>query len=372
MASVYISERGLAAIMWVGIVLSIIFVALRTQVQFHNTGRFFINDYWIFFAIVCHIATAIVYQIAIPPMYDVQYFDYATQPMDAAFMGRASLFLRLQFALDFLLWTTLWAVKFSLLFFFWRLFDSVRTPVRVFWWTMCAITASTWITLVVLQNFACDPIKNFFTLGKCSSARDIYYSNLVFKFTVGTDIAGDILIMLIPFPLLRTLHVAPRQKYILAAIFSLPIIPIIFAVLRLVIANPSTGNVDPIKFQLYSMLENSSAIVTSCLPSLRLFVGNNSRAQTGYKGSSHKSRYGREYSSGQGDYFRHRVHGSGVGSSEARVQAQSYRMETFEIETQSGSKVMEEDTGTEKSDSSQRGIVQAPKGVFVTREFMVR
>ncbi|KAL2838356.1 hypothetical protein BJX68DRAFT_272689 [Aspergillus pseudodeflectus] len=189
MVSVYISERGLSvlsspwinliyhygrpgltsdqqAIMWAGVVLSIIFVALRTQVQFRNTSKFFINDYWIFFAIVCHLATAIVYQIAIPPMYDVQYFDYATQPMDAAFMDRASLFLRLQFALDFLLWTTLWAVKFSLLFFFWRLFDSVRTPVRVFWWTMCAITASTWITLVVLQNFACDPIKNFFTLGR--------------------------------------------------------------------------------------------------------------------------------------------------------------------------------------------------------------
>ncbi|KAL2815750.1 hypothetical protein BJX63DRAFT_430686 [Aspergillus granulosus] len=370
MASVYISEQGLSAIMWVGIVLSIIFVALRTQVQFRNTRKFFINDYWIFFAIVCHIATAIVYQIAIPPMYDVQYFDYATQPMDAAFMDRASLFLRLQFALDFLLWTTLWAVKFSLLFFFWRLFDSVRTPVRVVWWTMCAITASTWITLVVLQNFACDPIKNFFTLGKCSSARDIYYSNLVFKFTVGTDIAGDILIMLIPFPLLRTLQVAPRQKYILAAIFSLPIIPIIFAVLRLVIANPSIGNVDPIKFQLYSMLENSSAIVTSCLPSLRLFVSN-SRAQTGYKGS-YKYQYGQEYSPGQGDYFRNNVHGSGVGSSEARVQAQSYQMETFEMDTQSGSRAMEEDTGTEKSDWSQKGIVQPPKGVFVTREFMVR
>ncbi|KAL2793764.1 hypothetical protein BJX66DRAFT_219795 [Aspergillus keveii] len=375
MASVYISERGLSAIMWVGIVLSIIFVALRTQVQFRNTSKFFINDYWIFFAIVCHIATAIVYQIAIPPMYDVQYFDYATQPMDAAFMDRASLFLRLQFALDFLLWTTLWAVKFSLLFFFWRLFDSVRTPVRVFWWTMCAITASTWITLVVLQNFACDPIKNFFTLGKCSSDRDIYYSNLVFKFTVGTDIAGDILIMLIPFPLLRTLQVAPRQKYILAAIFSLPIIPIIFAVLRLVIANPSSGNVDPIKFQLYSMLENSSAIVTSCLPSLRLFVGNSRTQASGYNGShSHKyHQYGREYSSGQGDYFRNRAQWSGgAGSSEARVQAQSYQVEMFEMDMQSGSRAMDEDAKTEKSDSSQRQIVQPSKGVFVTREFMVR
>jgi hypothetical protein len=47
-------------------------------------------------------------------------------------------------------------------------------------------------------------------------------------------------------------------------------------------------------------------------------------------------------------------------------------MEMFAMDTQSGSRAMEEDAKTDKSDSSQRGIVQPPKGVFVTREFMVR
>lgn len=162
---VYITQKGLSALMWIGVILSIVFVALRTHVQFLNARRFFANDYFIFFAIVLHLATAIVYQVAIPPMYEIQYFDYTTDTMDASFLARASLFLRLQFAVDFLLWTTLWAVKFSLLFFFWRLFDSVRSPVRVFWWAMCGVTASTWITLVVLQNMACDPLQDFFTLG---------------------------------------------------------------------------------------------------------------------------------------------------------------------------------------------------------------
>lgn len=78
--------------------------------------------------------------------------------------------------------------------------------------------------------------------------------------------------MLIPFPLLRKLHVNARTRLLLAALFALPIIPIIFAVLRLVMANATTSNVDPVKFQLFSMLENSSAIVTSCLPALRLFI----------------------------------------------------------------------------------------------------
>ncbi|KAL4918312.1 hypothetical protein BDW62DRAFT_210580 [Aspergillus aurantiobrunneus] len=388
MAAQYIAQQGLSALMWIGIILSIIFVAIRTHVQYRNAHRFFINDYWIFFAIVCHLATAIVYQVAIPPMYEVQFFDYTTQPMDAAFMARASLFLRLQFAVDFLLWTTLWTVKFSLLSFFWRLFDSVRTPVRFFWWVMCGVTASTWIVLVVLQNLACDPIENFFTLGKCSTPRDVYYSNLVFRFTVGTDIAGDILIMLIPFPLLPKLQVPPRKKYTLAAIFSLPLIPILFAVLRLVIAKPADNeNVDPIKFQLYSMLENSSAIVTSCLPSLRLFVvqqgsGLGSGEGDGYR-KYKKDRYSRcreEYVVGQGDYFgNNRVHGSQgpeatVGAFRmGRLGTASASMSGSVMGTGMGSKLEEdEDAGTENPSESQRGIVGGRKGVLVTREFEVR
>ncbi|KAL4866919.1 hypothetical protein BDV12DRAFT_210268 [Aspergillus spectabilis] len=384
MANEYISQKGLSALMWIGIILSIIFVAIRTRVQYTHAHKFYINDYWIFFAIIAHIATATVYQIAIPPMYEVQYFDYATGVMDSAFMDRASLFLRLQFAVDFLLWSTLWAVKFSLLFFFWRLFDSVRTPLRAFWIAMVAATGASWVTLVVLQNLACDPIKNFFTLGKCSSARDLYYSNLVFRFTVGTDITGDILIMIIPFPLLQHLQVAPRKKLLLTAIFSLPLIPIIFAILRLVIANPHNENVDPIKFQLYSMLENSSAIVTSCLPSFRLFVVN-SRVVAGsgrWSGSAGGMMYKYNYRAGNGDYFRNG--GVGVGSkAEVRVGEQAFGMESVDRGRGRGremrgrevdeDKVYEEgDTRTEESRESQRGTVGGQKGVVVTREFSVR
>lgn len=110
---------------------------------------------------LCQIITAILYQVAIPLMYELAYAG----PTTAGFMERASLFLQLQFAIDIMLWTTLWSVKFALLFFFWRLFDSVQTYMKIFWWIMCAITASTWIISIVLQQSACDPIKDFFTIG---------------------------------------------------------------------------------------------------------------------------------------------------------------------------------------------------------------
>ncbi|KAJ5883983.1 uncharacterized protein N7473_010869 [Penicillium subrubescens] len=287
-----ISQQGQTALLWIGVVLAFIFVTIRTHTQYQTNKRLFVNDYWIFFALICHLATAIVYQIAMAPMYELTYIGCGMKLPTEGFMDRASLFLKLQYAADILLWTTLWSVKFSLLFFFWKLFESVNSSMRLFWWVMCGVTASTWIISVVLQEFACDPIRDFFTLGKCSSAKDIFYSNLVFHFSVGTDIAGDICIMIIPFPLLHKLKVNPRKRWILIAIFSLPIIPIMFAILRLVMTNPKTHNVDPIKFQLFSMLENTSAIVTSCLPAFRLFIVN-AHSSTVHSNSRPSHRYSR-------------------------------------------------------------------------------
>lgn len=92
---------------------------------------------------------------------------------------------------------------------------------------------------------------------------------------------------------------------------------------------------------------------------------------------------------GQGDYFRGRVHGSGMGSSEVRVQAGDvFEMGRGEGQavTESGSgsgsgsgsasgsasRGVEEDTETQASSESQRGIVGGKRGVVVTREFSVR
>ena len=93
------------------------------------------------------------------------------------------------------------------------------------------------------------------------------------------------MILLIPFPLLWKLRTTQQQKAILVVIFLLPLIPIVFGILRLVFCNPVTGVVDVIKFQLFSLLENTAAIITACLPSFRLFVTNsrnNSRVTTPY------------------------------------------------------------------------------------------
>jgi hypothetical protein len=63
--------------------------------------------------------------------------------------------------------------------------------------------------------------------------------------------------MLIPFPILRKLQVNTSQRIVLIVIFCLPIIPIIFAILRLVETNPNKSTVDAMGLPLFSMLENT-------------------------------------------------------------------------------------------------------------------
>jgi hypothetical protein len=156
--------------------------------------------------------------------------------------------------------SSVWAVKISLLLFFWRMFDSLHTRMRIFWHIMMFVVASTLLTTIFLQLFACGSPSAFFKLGEegCSSDREIYLSNLVFLFSAGTDIACDVLLIIIPFPLLWKLQVNDRQKVILVVIFLLPLIPICFGILRLVFCNPTTGTVNVVKFTFYSMLENTA------------------------------------------------------------------------------------------------------------------
>lgn len=151
--------------MWMGVAASVGFVILRTKIQYSSAKRFYLNDYFIFAALVLHLVSAILYQYAIPPMYQLVEVGMGLRQITADFPSSAAFFLKLQFAVDFTMWTTLWLVKFSLLYFFWRLFDSVQTPMRIFWWIMTFVTASTLIVAVVLQCHACDPLSNFFKLG---------------------------------------------------------------------------------------------------------------------------------------------------------------------------------------------------------------
>jgi hypothetical protein len=155
--------------MWVEIALCLGLVALRTWVQVRNTRRFYSNDFLLIFATTCHLLAAIIYQLAASTMYKLESDREALAAGDGntdLILDRQNLYLRYHFCLLILLWVTLWAVKFSLLLFFWRMFDSLQTRAKAFWWMVCGLTAATFVVALFVQLFACDTPANLFTVGK--------------------------------------------------------------------------------------------------------------------------------------------------------------------------------------------------------------
>lgn len=145
-----------------------------------------------------------------PPMYSLVAAMDGLEQITASNIIRFEYYLRLQFAVTYVFWSALWSVTLAFLTFFWRLFDSVRTHVRLFWWVMCGVTIATWTISLFLQGFACKPAGRFFKLGKthytrprgldtdnfqggCSSPSSVYGANLAFHFSSICDIITDFL-----------------------------------------------------------------------------------------------------------------------------------------------------------------------------------
>ncbi|MCJ1259438.1 hypothetical protein MMC24_007275 [Lignoscripta atroalba] len=97
--------------------------------------------------------------------------------------------------------------------------------------------------------------------------------------------------MALPLRLLWGLQITTRQKLALAGIFSLGLVIIVFAIVRVIETSASTHHVDPIWLALWSMVEASvdklispsaaSAIIVSNLPSFRVLL--TTRSISAYK-----------------------------------------------------------------------------------------
>lgn len=88
------------------------------------------------------------------------------QEFEPSMLSNFNYNLRLQFASINMFWFGLWLVKLAVLAFFWRLFDSVRTNARIFWWIMIGVTIATWIISVLHNAFSCQPLGSFFEFGE--------------------------------------------------------------------------------------------------------------------------------------------------------------------------------------------------------------
>ncbi|KAM5383492.1 hypothetical protein ACJZ2D_001941 [Fusarium nematophilum] len=160
------------------------------------------------------------------------------------------------------------AVKIAILLQYRRIFAS-RTMQRITFGGVIFMAA--WaITLCFLLTLTCIPVAKFWnsTLpGRCLNSLIIWYV------MAGFNLATDVAIFCLPLPMIRSLQLPRKQKVMLFVVFCLGFFTCIISIIRLqtlkLAASTSDPNWDNVGAATWSFIELNTAIIATCLPTIR-------------------------------------------------------------------------------------------------------
>lgn len=141
---------------------------LRLAVRYRHLKRFFWDDGWVVWAMVCltimailnQVQRDIIYMIAIIAKGGVPSAPFTTPEKIASSM---ILQAKLQFTFMMFFWTALWSIKAALLMFYSRLFTGVQGYMK-WWWIVVVCCILTWLMSVISNFMDCIPLRRRFSL----------------------------------------------------------------------------------------------------------------------------------------------------------------------------------------------------------------
>lgn len=155
------------------------------------------------------------------------------------------------------------------------LYLRIFNKVRWFRWSCCGLLASVGIycfASVIATIFQCNPVVRAFDKsidGTCIDNSQFWYAN------AGFSIATDIIILLLPMPLVYQLHVPIAQKLALVGVFGLGIFVVVTSCLRIttldILATTPDTTYD-IENVMWTIIEPNVAVICANLPILRPFI----------------------------------------------------------------------------------------------------
>ncbi|KAF7185647.1 Satratoxin biosynthesis SC1 cluster protein 4 [Pseudocercospora fuligena] len=171
-------------------------------------------------------------------------------------------------------WASVWIyylalcfAKLSIILQYLRIFPNRRFRRACFALIAIIVGWTMWAFLSAL--FACWPIHSFWdgSEGTCLNRLAVWFSN------AAVNIATDLATAIIPLPVLKSLNIPKKQRYILMAVFGLGGVVCIISVLRLsalyAISVSSDVSWDNPLAAIWSSTEVNVGILCSCLPTLK-------------------------------------------------------------------------------------------------------
>lgn len=261
-----VSQASLLAATWSLFAIAVLFFLARIAIRLKISRRLYFDDAWASLALLILLGLALVLTVAIPSMYQVLNVGAGLAKPDTNFMKNATFYLKLQFALTYLYWSCLWAVKACFLSFYHRLTKNLKYCRQV-WWATVIISVLSYIGAIITYPVSCSS----FVLGQCESQIHISRSLVSLRYSTAVDIITDALIIALPLYLAFRVQRPLLQKLALGGIFSLGIVIIIFAIIRIAVTNQHNSHPETSWLNLWSQIEASVAVVISSLAPFKSF-----------------------------------------------------------------------------------------------------
>ncbi|MCJ1246110.1 hypothetical protein MMC30_003315 [Trapelia coarctata] len=263
-------SAALIAVSVVFPVLAAAAVGLRLQARRTRSLSLKGDDYWIILALVITGAGSIPYIIGSC----IGGIGEHVQGILLTVIDIPSLELKILFVTQFFYIFSVAPVKISILLFYKRIFIT-----RGF-----SIAANSVLTFVMLWSIAFFFVTLFqawpISYNWTGIGTPIQY-DIMYDVCAATDILSDLLTLCLPIPMIRSLQLSTRRKWILSSVFGLGGFCVVSSAIRLyyltVISNPAEAT--DLTYQtadilIWSAIEPCTSIICACLPTLGpLFKG---------------------------------------------------------------------------------------------------
>ena len=177
--------------------------------------------------------------------------------------------IRVQWISALLFYFGLWSIKLSCLALFGRLGQNVRSQKQI-WWTTLVITITSFLATIAISGWQCFLKASIAELqGYCTSPRVADFSLIAICLTTALDILTDLLLLSLPFLLLRKANISVQKKIGIGVLFSLTILMMPLSIARMLVAINAQSFPDYSLLTLWSSLEHMIAITIACLLSYR-------------------------------------------------------------------------------------------------------
>ncbi|KAK4224840.1 hypothetical protein QBC38DRAFT_501902 [Podospora fimiseda] len=269
------------ASIWTTAAVALLFVIVRIYARIRSSGQLFPDDIFVLLACVIVFITGSLWQWVARDMYILlEILAGNTQLLEQLLAsGKLVAVINVHASNHVLHYACLTAIKLSVLLFFRRLGGYRVDTVRRIWWFLVG-----YVLIGLIITVACTPWKCFikspdkiieFTM-ECNAPDYQEFVNNVYKVNTALDVSSDFFIMTVPVLLVWDLHIPLKKKLAFVGLFSMTIIVMVIAVVRLVGAF-SDGHIDPTFAFLWGSIEMCIATMISCLSSFpQLFISSKS------------------------------------------------------------------------------------------------